>query len=262
MTATIIGFHSLQLIAPNPGETASDYSQLIGNPARSVTSNNPHIETENIQLIISAPPPESTQTSGIRGLALRVNDLTGWQRRLKRLGLLPQNKSAAETDQPLHRALETDTSKTLGLALTFTDKRPTSATAPLSASVMGSITGVDHIVVASSHPDASAALWGARLGLDMRLDLSRPDWGVQLMFFRVGDAILEIAHSLNEASTSTQDSWYGISWRTDDADLCRERIHGLGFDVSEVRAGRKPGSRVFTVRDAPANIPTLVIQPA
>ena len=35
-----------------------------------------------------------------------------------------------------------------------------------------------------------------------------------------------------------------------------------GFDVSEVRTGRKPGTRVFTVRDAPGGTPTLMLAPS
>jgi hypothetical protein len=31
------------------------------------------------------------------------------------------------------------------------------------------------------------------------------------------------------------------------------------LDLSEIRTGRKPGTQVFTVRNAAANVPTLVI---
>jgi hypothetical protein len=36
----------------------------------------------------------------------------------------------------------------------------------------------------------------------------------------------------------------------------------MGFDVSEVREGRKPETRVFSVRDGTCGVPTLVLQPA
>ena len=35
-----------------------------------------------------------------------------------------------------------------------------------------------------------------------------------------------------------------------------------GFDVSEVRAGRKPGTRVFTVRSETHGVATLCLEPA
>ena len=48
------------------------------------------------------------------------------------------------------------------------------------------IAGLDHVVVSTHQPERAAALYGARLGLDMALDRSHPDWG-RLMFFRCGD---------------------------------------------------------------------------
>ena len=39
-------------------------------------------------------------------------------------------------------------------------------------------------------------------------------------------------------------------------------LAGAGLDVSEVRAGMKPGTRVFTVRDGTCGVPTLMIEPA
>ena len=39
-------------------------------------------------------------------------------------------------------------------------------------------------------------------------------------------------------------------------------LTAAGFDVSDVRAGHKPGTRVCTVRDAPGAVPALIIEPA
>ncbi len=93
----------------------------------------------------------------------------------------------------------------------------------------------------------------------MRLDRSNPDWGSRLMFFRLGDLIVEVAHDLKAGVSAGPDSAWGLSWRVPDADAAQARLAGEGFDVSEVRTGRKPGTRVFTVRDAPSGIPTLVL---
>jgi hypothetical protein len=40
----------------------------------------------------------------------------------------------------------------------------------------------------------------------------------------------------------------------------RARLATAGFDVSEVRDGRKPGSRVFTVRSGVVGAPALVVE--
>ncbi len=55
------------------------------------------------------------------------------------------------------------------------------------------VTALDHVVIATGDPERAAALYGARLGLDMALDRSHPDWG-RLMFFRCGDLIVEVVH--------------------------------------------------------------------
>jgi hypothetical protein len=53
-----------------------------------------------------------------------------------------------------------------------------------------------------------------------------------------------------------------LSWRADDIDGARARLAATGLDVSDVRDGRKPGTRVFTVRDGHGGVPTLVLKPS
>jgi len=133
---------------------------------------------------------------------------------------------------------------------------------PPAAAGADAVTGLDHIVIRSTAPERAAALYGARLGLDMRLDQTAPNWGARLMFFRCGDLVVEVAHGLSNGQSDAPDQAWGLSWRVADADAARARIAAAGFDASEVRIGRKPGTRVFTVRDAPAALPTLFVQPA
>jgi hypothetical protein len=56
------------------------------------------------------------------------------------------------------------------------------------------------------------------------------------------------------------DKLYGLSWRVADADATRARLASAGVDVSEVRPGRKPGTRVLTVRSGTCGIPTLLVE--
>ncbi len=118
-------------------------------------------------------------------------------------------------------------------------------------------------------PERAAALYGARLGLDMALDRSHPDWG-RLMFFRCGDLIVEVTHRpgkpVNAAQEAHQDKQHdrlrGMCWRVADIDATHARLAGAGVDVSEVRTGRKPGTRVMTVRSGTCGVPTLLVQPS
>jgi catechol 2,3-dioxygenase-like lactoylglutathione lyase family enzyme len=123
------------------------------------------------------------------------------------------------------------------------------------------IHGLDHVVIATDRPERAAALYGARLGLDMRLDLTRPDWNARLMFFRCGDLVVEIVHRLNEATRGEHDRLWGLSWRATDIAASHARLASAGFDVSDIKTGRRPGTHVFTVRNAPLGVPTLIIQP-
>ncbi len=132
---------------------------------------------------------------------------------------------------------------------------------PLSErSVNAGVTGLDHVVIRTPDPERATAFYGARLGLDMRLDSTNPDWGARLMFFRCGDLIVEIAHDLKAGLSDGPDALWGLSWRVDDADAARARLANAGLDVSDVRVGRKPGTRVFTVRDKTCSVPTLLVE--
>jgi hypothetical protein len=79
------------------------------------------------------------------------------------------------------------------------------------------------------------------------------------MFFQCGDLIVEIAHSLKNADPAAADKAWGLSWRVNDIAAANARMAQAGFNVSDIRVGRKPGTKVFTLRDAPAGVPTLVI---
>ena len=119
---------------------------------------------------------------------------------------------------------------------------------------------MDHVVIGTADPERAAALYGARLGLDMALDRSHPEWG-RLMFFRCGDLIVEVAHkpgqgaadprrtgSAASAGGSPTSMRPGRGWPTP-ASMCRE-----------ARPGRKPGTRVMTVRNGTCGVPTLLVQ--
>ncbi|HEX5378275.1 MAG TPA: VOC family protein [Phenylobacterium sp.] len=122
------------------------------------------------------------------------------------------------------------------------------------------ISELDHVVVHTRNPDRALAVYGAKLGLDLRLDRSNPDWGVRQLFFRCGSAVVEFGASLKEPVSDKPDSFGGLAWRARDADAAQARIASAGFDVSDVRTGRKPGTRVFTVRSGAPALPALIIQ--
>ena len=111
------------------------------------------------------------------------------------------------------------------------------------------IAGLDHAVIETSEPEATMALYGDGLGLRLALDREFPQWGARLIFYRVGDITVELAARLDaQGGTPGRDRFFGLSWRVPDADAARARLVAAGIDASEVRPGRKPGTRVLTVR--------------
>jgi len=140
--------------------------------------------------------------------------------------------------------------------LELAEERPRAA--PMSAAP---ILGLDHVVVSTEDPERAAALYGARLGLDMALDRSHADWG-RLMFFRCGDLIVELVNRPGAAGDPVRDKLWGLSWRVANIDAARARLVAAGVAVSEVRAGRKPGTRVMSVRDGTCGVHTLLLERA
>jgi catechol 2,3-dioxygenase-like lactoylglutathione lyase family enzyme len=137
--------------------------------------------------------------------------------------------------------------------------RPAAPVRPSAATGVGPVAGLDHVVVGTTAVDRALAIYGAKLGLDLRLDRANEKWGARQLFFRAGDAVVEIGASLKTPASDAPDRFGGLAWRVTDPEAAQARMAGAGFDVSEVRTGRKPGTKVFTVRDAPGGVPTLML---
>lgn len=153
-----------------------------------------------------------------------------------------------------------DAVTTRGVQL-FLVERGADAPWPVSPPVTdeaAALAAIDHVVVRTANADAAIALYGAKLGLDLRLDRSNPDWGSRLLFFRCGDAVVEIGAALDAPVSDEPDRLGGFAWRAPDPEQARARMAAAGLDVSELRKGRKPGTSVFTIRDAVGG-PNLVI---
>ncbi len=121
------------------------------------------------------------------------------------------------------------------------------------------VAGLDHVVINTPNPERAAALYGARLGLRLALDRSNPDWDMRLMFFRAGSLTIELAHKMSAGIGNQPDKLWGLSWRVPDIEAAHARLEKAGFAVTSIRDGRRPGTRVFTVRDGTMNTPTLIL---
>ena len=119
------------------------------------------------------------------------------------------------------------------------------------------VTEVDHVVVMTRDGEAAKRFYGDQLGIRLALEQHVPQWGGTQLFFRCNSMSVEVGVSEKAAA---QDSLWGLALKTDDIAATQRRLTEAGITVSEVRDGRKPGTRVCTVKSHCANVPTLLIE--
>lgn len=209
------------------------------------------------------------QGEGIWGVAFACQDIESFARLLTRRGLTatPPGPVRTQADNGAVRtwiASSIDPATTGGLQMMLMGPPADGIAWPHSpATGAGPITQLDHVVVTTGNVDRTLAVYGAKLNLDLRLDRENAAWNARQLFFRCGDAVFEIAARIGEPdleALARPDRFGGLAWQVEDPDAAQARIAAAGFNVSEVRKGRKPGTRVFTVRDAPGGAPTIMIQ--
>ena len=202
---------------------------------------------------------------GLASICFATSDIGKMQRRLERVALKPEPVAEVESQDSVSgrtlswKRTRAATDLTRGVRMFFLEldgERPRSkatATAP--------VMGLGHVGVSTEDSERAAALYGARLGLDMALDRTHQDWG-QLMFFRCGDLIVEVVRRPVSGGDAARDKLWGLSWRVGDIEAARARLMAEGVDVSEVRTGRKPGTRVMSVRSGTCGVQTLFLERA
>ena len=251
----ISGFDHVVIAVHDIAAGVAAYETLLGHAASPVVTRDDvasaTISTSNLSVELMAPAgPGAARLraaledggEGLKSLVFATPDIDALHRRCERVGLGPE----AVIESANARSFRADTQRTHGARLFFMQRK--------DEATGGRSPGLDHLVLRTPDPERAAALYGARLGLDMRLD--REVMGRRLMFFRCGDAVVEIIHD----DALARDVLWRLSWRVTDADAERARLAAAGLNVSEVRAGMKPGSKVFTVRDKTCGVPTLMIQ--
>ena len=205
------------------------------------------------------------QGEGLASLCFKVDNIEAMHRRLERLALDPDPIATVESRDDLSgqtlswRRTRSATAQAGGVRLFFIERSQPRPASPATGEA--AIAALDHLVVSTADPEAAAALYGARLGLDMALDRSHPEWG-RLMFFRCGELVVEVTHRPGKPPRASRDRLAGLCWRAADLEATRARLIAAGVEVSEVRPGRKPATLVATVRSHSCGVPTLLIQPA
>ena len=231
-------------IASTNAET--DAAQLEALLGRRVSGGSAQLSNVALRLVAKAG------VEGIAGLAFATDNVDADFKVCERRALKPEPHGQG-------KVVSLSTDATFGVPLSLVEHVPT---APAGTLASGAVTGLDHVVIRTTHPNRAVALYGARLGLDLRLDRTESRWGTRFMFFRCGDLIIEVVYNLKDEPSDAPDHLWGVTWRVDDLEAAHARLASASFDISEMRTGRKPGTRVFTVRNKTLGVPTLMLQQA
>ncbi len=192
---------------------------------------------------------------GLQALAFGTEDARALSEALRARGLRatpPQEGEAQGEDgrQRRYRVVELSPRATRGLSVLAVE-RADALSLRRRDLVPAAVSALDHVVVRTSDVAAARALYGDGLGL--RLALEREYEGRRMLFFRVGGVTIEV---VEERKAGESDRLVGLAYRVRELEAAHARLAGR-LDVSELRVGRKPGTRVFTVRDA--GVPTLFV---
>ena len=121
----------------------------------------------------------------------------------------------------------------------------------------GAVTAVDHVVVQTKSAEAAKKFYGDQLGIRLALEQHVPDWGGTQLFFRTNSMSVEV---LATEKADDDDRLWGLALKTEDIVATQKRLNDAGIAVSEVREGRKPGTKVCTAKSHVLDVPTLLIE--
>jgi catechol 2,3-dioxygenase-like lactoylglutathione lyase family enzyme len=273
----IIAVHNLDL-------AARDFAQVLGYPPGwrgfhlDDGTRNIVFRLENTCLELLAPDrpgPGSDPIAahldaygeGLFGLAFGVDDIDAFAARLRASGMdvtAPRGGSTTSSVSGTRRQWRSfswpmESSRGIFSFALRHDSPPDSLPMTLSGATH-ELHAVDHIVINTSDGDAAAAFYGDLLGLRLALRQNKPQWGGDMLFFRTSHMSIEVIATAKH--DPHRDSLWGIALRANDIASAYRRLVDAGVEVSALRDGRKPHTRVCTVKSHCCGIPTLLIGPA
>ncbi len=274
----ITGLDHIVLVCPDIEAGISAYEALLGRSpdwrASSDGTATALFRVENTALELLAPDGRSEMATrlraildergpGLTSLAFSCSDIEATHHKLARRGLNPDAVSRGAStgsdtgETRTWKRFRCDDKAMAGIKTFIIEP---DAILPPTAPPNSSVSKLDHIVVATPNPDRALGLYGAKLGLDLALDRTREEWKTRFLFFRTGGLTFEIIHRLDmQHDVTGPDTIWGLTWAVDDIDAAHARLDGAGLEISDLRDGRKPGSKVFTVKNGTLDVPTLFI---
>lgn len=273
----LTGFDHVTIVVHQLDAAVQSYERLLGT-SPSWRGTHPELGTQgalfglsNALIELTGPNGDAPEAAGMRAwlaergeglqaIAFSTADATACSTSLRERGLratAPQAGSARSIDAVIrsYRTVELSARTTRGLAVLAVERPDRAALRPAAAPLTDAVDALDHIVVRTADAQAAIALY--RDGLGIRLALDRARGATRMLFFRIGGVTLEL---VQDAAAGDSDVFYGLAYRVRDIAAAHARLRATGFELSEVRDGNKPGTRVFSVRDGTCGVPTLVLR--
>ncbi|QFU76945.1 hypothetical protein EY643_15500 [Halioglobus maricola] len=222
-TAVFAAFDRVYIDVPSPHDAIAEYATLLG-----VVADGSRLSLANLDICLRG----DTETAAIAGLNLLDTALPPATEQVVSTGEMPIQLAASNYRSPDYRSTDSTTG----------------------------IYAVDHIVLQTRDADACIALFRDQLGLRLALDQAVPEWGGRMLFFRHGKMTLEVIQNLKEPPP--RDFFWGITYLCHNIDETIELLDVRGVAHSPIREGRKPGTRVATIKSHALGLPTLIIGPA
>jgi len=273
----LIALDHIVLICPNIEIAVADYANLLGTQpgwrAQNKYAATAVFSFDNTSLELMAPIGEGREADKLRAmtsngatlstLVYRSDSIVQDHHLLQRRGLHASDITDGTSDDLISgqskqwQSFRVPDEKMAGIKTFVLQPQVVSDVATVGSNAVSSL---DHLVIQTPCPDRFVANYGTRLGLRLALDRTEERWNTRFLFFRVGDCTIEAIHRLDEThDPDGMDKIWGLTWATQDLEAAHSRLRKLGIGVSEIRDGRKPGSRVFSVRSGALGIPTLFI---
>jgi catechol 2,3-dioxygenase-like lactoylglutathione lyase family enzyme len=265
------------LVTRSLPEAVRTYRALLG-AAPSWQGSHPDLATDaaifplsNALLEIVAPQPGAPEAEGLRGLVasrgeslhsltFRTDDASAFSGALRARGVRatpPQPGEARGDDGTVraYRTVDLSPRSTRGLPVLAVERPSGPDLRDRPEPAADSVDALDHVVVRTSDASAALTFYGETLGL--RLALDRVIGATRMLFFRVGGVTIEI---VEDPAAGPIDTFGGLAYRVRDLEAAHARLGAGGFALSEVRAGAKSGTHVFTVRGGTCGVPTLMLR--
>ena len=235
-------------------ETENTFSTFFDEkPSQKIVSKDRNYESllymfENVNFEIIKKNNASSEEDKLIGFSLLSDDLTS----LNISTLFDEYENNEESQDKVQLVKSIDIKQSPDFQLSVNQYEDSN----MGRSNNNNLFALDHLVLTTDKSDALINLYEKELGIRLALDQFVEKWGGRMLFFRTGHTTIEVIDNKVEGN----DQFWGLAWKTKDIRKKREYLIENGFNVTDVKDGRKKDTLVATVKFDKIKIPTLLVE--